>query len=493
MSWTTAITTIRRAGARRSSILLATASGACAVLAPASAEASGILSARFGADHGNPVGPNPFSIYFNPAAISAAKGTQLVIDASLVYRTARYDRPVSELSPSAALANANGGNGPDDTEKRANSGKAKLDNLIPLPFVGITSDFGTKNITAGLATYIPMGGQAAWSSNDGAVTPSTPGAVDGQQRWFNVSGRILSLYNTAAVAVSIPKAHLSIGVNGSLVMSQVHTVRARNPDGSDDTRTTLGGLKEGRALIDASGTNIAAGIGIYWEIVPEKIALGASYTIRPGFGEMRLGGTLKTQLATANPTSQDIDFTQEYPDVFRFGMSYAITDAFHLRGDVEYVTWSNFKRQCVVDPGGQCNIDERGDALPTKPGEPGVVQVVERRWKDAGGVRISASYFLSKPTELFGSLGVDTSSVPDETLDPSFIDATKYMGTVGVRQQIGSRFFLAGSYNHVYFVDTDTTGKNIFNKLNGVSKQPSAGGKYSQQFMFLNVNGTVVF
>lgn len=470
--------------------LVALGAALCASLVSPAANASGFLGARFGSDHGTPVGANPYSLYFNPAAIAAAKGTQISADAAVIYRLATYERPESALSPGSTASIR------DDAERTANTGQARVSNILALPFIGATSDLGTKNLHVGVASYIPFGGLANWDRDPTKdQNGRTPGAVDGPQRWFNISGRIISLYNTAAVAVTIPGTTLSFGVNGSYVLSEAHTVRARNADGSDDTRNPNGTQKEGRALIDVSGGHLAAALGVYWEPVPDKVFLGASYSIRPGLGEMRLKGTLRTQLGTVKDEgSQDVELVQTYPDVFRLGGAARVNDKLEVRADFEYVTWSNFQRQCLVQVGGACNLTSTGAEVTPPAGQSGqVIQNIDRGWHDAGGVRVGLGYQLTDHTEVFGSGGVDTSAVPLATLDPTFIDADKFLGVIGVKHKFGRSFALAGSYNHVYFLTENSEKKNRFQALEGVSRQPSAAGTYNQQFMFININGTVMF
>jgi long-chain fatty acid transport protein len=472
--------------------LALTAAGA-SMMTPSTAEAGGFLGARFGADHGTPVGKNPFSIYFNPAAIGATKGTQLSIDAAVIYRLASYERSAADLSPRVPL--------PQDSQaykdyQKSNTGKAEVKNILALPFAGITTDFGNDKlpIRAGFAVYIPFGGLASWERNTDFSNTNAPGGNDGPQRWFNISGRIISIYNTAALAVNIPQTRLSIGVNGSLVHHTVETARARNSNGSDDTSSADGTLLEGRALIDARGFNAAAAVGVYYEAIPDKLSFGASYTIRPSFGQMRLKGTLRTQFGQERRPNdtEDIELLQTYPDVYRIGTAYKVTDAIELRLDAEYVTWSNFKRQCLVNAGqdAKCNLYEDGSEVK---GNDKVIQVIERNWVDGFAVRLGVGYFLSEKTEIFGSALYDISAVPDANLDPTIIDANKIHWVAGVRQAITPKFALAGSFNHVYFFERDTTGKNVFYTRQGESKQPSAGGVYNQQFFYLNLNGTYTF
>src|SRR5262249_8347293 len=155
---------------------------------------------------------------------------------------------------------------------------------------GVATDFGgSKYLHGGFAVYIPYGGLASWKRNTDFDNSLAPGGNDGPQRWFNISGRILSIYSTAALAGTIPRARVSVGFNVSLIYHSLETVRARNPNGSDDTGTA-NQIIEGRSLIDASGVNASAALGVYWEPVAGKVKLGASYTVRPAFGPMRLSG-----------------------------------------------------------------------------------------------------------------------------------------------------------------------------------------------------------
>jgi long-chain fatty acid transport protein len=463
--------------------------------APSTAEASGFASGRFGADQGTPVAGNPFAVFFNPAAMSGTKGTQLTLDLSLVYRTGSYDRGSDALSP-------NNPNVDKTTQayadyQRANTGKNSFGNILTLPFLGVTSDLGTQNFRVGFASYTPFGGQADWSRNSNFSSSSAPGGNDGPQRWFNISGRIISLFNTVAVSYTIPEAHLSIGASGSLVFSQAHLVQARNADGSDDTSSVTGRLVEGRALIDVTSTNASAALGLLWEPLPDKLKIGASFTARPGFGQMRLKGTLDTQLGQGKQSPQaDVELLQTMPDIWRLGVAFRASEQIELRADIEYLTWSNFQRQCLVDQAqgagkSTCQLYDNGQPRPENTG--GVIQVLKRHWKDAYNIRAGLGYFLSDSTEIFGSVAIDTSAVPNSTFEPTFIDGFKLLGTVGVRQKFSKSFALGASYNHVYMLPVDTTGQSELNNLKANSKEPSSSGKYTQQLMFVNLNGTVFF
>ncbi|RYE92888.1 MAG: hypothetical protein EOO75_05645 [Myxococcales bacterium] len=475
---------------RRTPLTLAALLVGASLAAPSTAQASGFLGARFGADHGNPVGDNPFSIYFNPAALGAVKGTQLSLDAAVIYRIASYTRGSEALSP-GALAGQDPNSQAYQDYARANTGKGKVNNVLALPFAGVATDFGgSKLLHGGFAVYVPFGGLASWDRNSSFSNSLAPGGNYGPQRWFNISGSIISIYSTAALAITIPNTRLSIGFNASFAHHTLATVRARNTNGSDDTGTA-GQVLEGRSLIDASGNTISGALGIYYEAIPDKLKFGASFTSRPAFGQMRLNGTLRTQFGTSDSTT-DIELLQTYPDVWRLGASYRPIDKVELRLDGEYVTWSNFQRQCLVNAGSdaKCELYDNGRELP---GKDVVIQVIDRKWKDAFAVRFGAGYFYSDTTELFGSALYDSSAVPDGYLDPTFIDSDKIHWVLGARQHFTKKFALAGSLNHVWFFERDTTGKSEFSKRAADSKQPSASGVYTQHYVYLNLNGTYTF
>lgn len=442
------------------------------------------MTARFGADHGTPAQPNTFAIYFNPAALGGTKGTTITGDVAVLLRFAKYTRMRDALSPT------NENLRDDQRYVDANTGTANLTNLLALPFVGVNTDFGTKNLRAGYAAYIPFGGLATWDRVRGV--PGVPGSTDGVQRWHNISGQLLAIYNTFAVAYKIAPAKLTIGASISPVIHNIATVRARNGDGSDNT-VVDGHLKEGRSLIHATGLNLAASAGLYYEPT-DTLRFGLSYLSQPGFGQTRMSGELKTQLGDGQASKTNIDFLQEYPDVIRFGAAWRATERLELRGDFEFVRWSVFKRQCVVERGAECAVAADGRSESGR-----VVLNVPRNWDNAVGVRVGPGYWINEKLEAFGSLGLTTPAVPKETIDTATVDALRLYLTFGAKYDINKHWAIAGSYNHIYFLPVNTNGANDQNlsahpdASYDVSRSPSADGRYRSQIGFVNVNVAYTF
>lgn len=487
----------------RISSLTLIAAGLC--LGANTASASGFSVARFGGEHGHPASPNPTSVYYNPAGMALSKGTHILIDANLVGRFVNYNRPDSAASPSSYEGYA----------PEANAGDASLSNFIASPALFVTSDFGTDWIYGGLGLYFPFGGQARWDENsDLEGDPDTPGAVGGTQRWHTMDGTVRSMYVTGALAFKIKQAGLTLGFSGSAIKSEFDTIRARNPDGSDDL-VAGGQIKEGRAWLQVEGWQYGIAAGLTWDISklwdkPEELIFGASYTSQPNVtGGMRLKGQLQTVLSLNSPTVDDVELTQTLPDIVRFGFRYKPSSKYELRVFGDYQRWSLMQKQCITKPGAECDLTgedpslsrkEQREAIFDNPAGYGaevegsdVVQNIPRYWKDGGGVRVSASYWFIDPLETYFGLGYDSSAVPDETLDASLLDLEKMTVSVGAKWQAAKWFALAATATQVIYFTKNTTGKSIFNEVSGASKQPSASGVYSSFITIGNIYTEFMF
>jgi long-chain fatty acid transport protein len=477
---------VARARTTRRAIRFATFACASTVFALAAndAHASGFLYSKFGGDYGQPAIGSPYSVYFNPAAIGDAHGTQIVLDGMFAFRHATYDRPASALSPSI------GKSASEPVYAAANTGTATSNGIQGAPYFGVTTDFGGLPFFAGFASYVPEGGYAKFGKrtqwqND----PRGPGAYDGVQRWALVSGSQISWWNTLAAGVNIESIRLSIGGSISIVRDSLTSLIARNKDASDDLATSTGVPTEGRSLLDVSGTHLTASLGIFWKPMEDgKLRLGVSYTARQGFANARLKGSLQTQFGAGQNENQPADLLMTFPDIIRFGAAYRVAPKVDLRFDFEWVTWSNLKKQCIVVSGAPCSIATDGSENIDKSKGSQVLLNLDREWKDAFGARVGVGYFLDDDTELMGSLGIDTSAIPAAHLDATYIDAFKILASVGMRRRIAERWFVGGALTEMYMLSVDNSDSAVNNQLLIPSKSPSNGGSYTSSITFFDVN-----
>jgi long-chain fatty acid transport protein len=445
------------------------------------AHASGYLTARFGADHGNPAMANGYALYFNPVALGGTKGTTITGDLTLAIRWASYERSEYALSPTSVSRT-------DPAYVQANTGKASLLNALPLPFASIHTDFGSDHYRAGYAFYIPFGGAANWDRSGASANPTVAGAVDGPQRWHNISGVLLAMYNTFAVAYT--RGGWSLGVSVSPIIHSIETTRARNIDGSDDTSTSDGQLVEGRNFLKASGVNIGMAFGLYYEPEDKNFSLGLSYTSQPGFGETRMSGEVQQAFSNSPPGGTiKRDFVQSYPDIIRLGGVQKFGKKVELRSDLEYVRWRHFDKQCVVEPGTNC------DNATASPSPGNITLNIQRNWKDSIGLRAGPAWHASENLELFASGAITTPAVPKSTIDASTIDSVRFYGTLGGKYDFSQHFSLAASYNHIYFIPVTTDGassQQSYGKASA-SQAPKAEGTYKSQVGLINLNASYTF
>jgi long-subunit fatty acid transport protein len=454
------------------------------VLCARPAAASGLLNPFVCDPHGQPGLANVYAVDFNPAALGGLHGTNIVVDGALAVGYVAYDR-TTPLSPGSTntAASPNGA-----AYVATNTGKNTAQIAGFIPFLGASTDFGTKSFFAGVAAYAPFGGTIKWqSASRWAGSTAFPGAVDGPQRWQSVSVSDTSVATSLAFGARLLDERLSFGANVSLYSHQVQLNKAFNSDGSDDVTGPTGVLKEGRAYLNVAGLNVGASLGVYW--VPDadrRLRLGASYTSQPGFGTMRLPGTFQQRLGITPPGSTDVDLLQTYPDIVRLGAAYQLTEDLDLRLHGQFVRWSVFTDACLVHRGQPCNLNADGSAV--KQGQ--IIANDPAYFSDAWALHAGVGYWPRARAEMFFDLGLDSSAAPNDAQGRTLFDSFKVGGTVGLRYAVSRRIFLAGSYTEIYYLPVTVTSQG---QKKVPSAVPFANGSYASHLGFADANVALVF
>lgn len=458
------------------------------------ARASGFYVPRFGGEKGTPASGHLSTMYFNPAGLVLEGGTRFTVEGLFVQRRASYERPPEAIDHRIAAGVGEAGTPMEVVT--ANAGKATLHNPAAVPFLGVATTGSLRGwqVAAGLAFSVPFGGAAKWDKNEAFVgNESYPGAEDGVQRWATIEGTFRSLYFTAAGAVKVPRQPLSLGVAFNLVRSELSVIRARNGDGTDNLLTSKGERLEGRSLIAATDLTLALGAGVTWWPT-DTLLFGASYQSQPGFGEMSLTGTLTNKFAGNNdPDVSKVEVRQRLPDVVRAGLSYRPTSRIEVRASAEYVRWSVFERQCLIDvtePNRRCGFTENGAVADDKFG---IQANLERDFQDAVGGRLGVSYWPMSSLELLAGGGWDGNAVPDETLDAALMDMEKGFVNLGARLSLWQeRMIVSLTLSQWIYADRtlsprprDAQGQAI--TLEAPSRVPDGAGTYTQSIQLLDV------
>jgi len=455
----------------------------------APAAASGLLAVRFGGEHGHATTDDPTAIYFNPAGLSLLGGTRLMIDGTLAWRSFIYDRDPAGID-NILEDPAVGSGTPAGSGVAANSGRSSLFNVVGSPFFAIASDLGVENLGVGLGFFVPFGGSSSF--DQAAKSDEYPGAIDGPQRWWAIDGTLRALYFTAAGSYRFPKQRLSVGVGFNVILSQMSSIRARNSDGTDHL-VSDGTLLEGRALIDVSSLDVSVSAGIIWEPL-DHLFVGVSYQSQPNFGTSRMTGNttlilgaVPSSAVTATPS----EFFNAWPDVTRFSIRYTQPKEWEVRLFGEFARWSVLNEHCLLNT----SVDPRscrGDP------PPGKIVLVPRRWKDAFAIRAGASYWVSKPIELYFGAGYDGNAIPDSTVDPGLYDNDKYSLSFGGRFALMEDLLLSVTYTQILYPDRTvaprphlpgaTTGDLSSAGFTEPERDPDAAGLYKHAIGVLDVS-----
>ncbi|MCB9560629.1 MAG: outer membrane protein transport protein [Kofleriaceae bacterium] len=428
------------------------------------------MVARFGGEHGHAASDDVTSIYYNPAGLAFGHGNRAYLEGTLAYRTVDYNRDVDAID--------NPGTGTPDDGISANAGPAHLADTLVSPFVGAATDLGIRGLGLGFGVYAPFGGQADWDKNDAYAGNTTyPGAVDGTQRWANISGLQRSIYFTLGAAYATPEGKLAFGASLSAIRSQIDLVRARNATGTDDL------LGEGRSLLEASDLTVGFGLGVMYR-PDDKMTLGLSYQSRPGITKMSLDGTLTNRFGSGEVV-QDVSLQQKLPDIVRFAVEIEVAPKVNVLAAFDWQHWSVFDNQCLIDltdatPGCVFNSD---GSLDTGNGGSGVVVNLPRNWTNTHSLRGGLDYQASAKLDLAASITYDTNAVPDETIDPSLFDMNKIVAQGTADIDVTDMIGVSATLGHVFYSDRTTQPRAVAPAP--PSLNPDMAGTYAQSVSYL--------
>jgi len=440
--------------------------GFSCLLAASEAQASGFSVARFSGEHGHPTTSNATALYFNPAAMTQADGLRLLFDLNLAVRRVTYDRQ-------RAATDA-----PDPPDAvGANVGHASLVNPLFNPVLAASLKIG--NLSLGAGFFTPFGGSVSWKLRPEFAGSRYPGIVDGVTRFQSIEGEIISSQLSLGGALRVAGTGLSVGLSVNVMRSWINDVRGWSSGGNDVTH-------EGRSLLDVSGYSFGFAIGALYEVTPDVLWLGLSYQSRPNVsGGMRLHGSLENDIG--GPSGANVDVIYDLPDIIRWGVRYRPRSNTELRAFGDYTRFSAFKNQCAVVSGTACELTANG----AQSNGAQVLQNVPRDFRDSLGVRLGLSVWTSASFEFFSGLGIDSSAVPDSTMEPGLPDWASASFALGGRIALGTRVHAALSYTHFVFLPRDVQSRLA--DYSSPSKSPDASGHYSQQVGVGNANVEVRF
>jgi long-chain fatty acid transport protein len=438
------------------------------VSAISSVRASGFEAARFGGEHGHAAGATPFALYYNPGALALNSKLHAAVHLTLAVHGASFKRKESDTG--------------EEGSPGGNLGTARLRDVLASPALALNYRMG--DVTVGVGAFVPFAGQQNWDAN-GPSDASHRGLRDGVARWHLVAGGITSMYASAGAAYRYQPLRLSIGAAMNLNYNTLEITRALTLTGDDDLES------EGRSYLNVHGLSASLGLGTVWETLRDKLWIGLSYQMPPGFfAGTRLDGQLKNAFATTSAAATKISVYQALPDIVRFALRIRPAPSYELRLFGDYTRWSRFKNQCVVTRGASCELNADGSA---RAGYDPPLRNQVRRWRDTFGVHVGGSYYPTENVEALLGLAYDGSPIPLGTLDPSIIDGHNLSGTVGARVRLARRVGVYVAATEQTWLKRDSTGKSRLARYELPSRMPTAGGEYRQWAVVLNAMAEFYF
>jgi len=447
-------------------------------------------SPRFAGEHGHATATNTTALFYNPAALRLTRGNHIFLDDTVSLRFGSYTRPAAgpdDVAPGHAPVQDS-----QVTLTRfpgANDGEANGFTITQAPFVGVSSDFGTRFVTAAIGYYVPFEGTIRWGTNPAyAGNLEAQGAIDGVARWHSIE----TIHRTSALSVGIAfeirRAGLSLGVTGSALHTRFEYELARSVDGTDDLVDPAGFAKEGRRSISARGWHGGFTLGAVLDVAKRGVGfIGLAYTSQPNVaGGLRLEGTLRESLPYAAPTSREITVWQTLPDSLRLSIRVRPNERGEFRLSGEWTRWSVFDHQCVAE--GDVDDDPCGGAA-----DPAIVDWIPRAWTDAFAVRVGGSYWFRAPLEGFLGIGYESPAAPASTLDASAPALHTLSPAVGLRWQVIEAFAISTTWTERIGLARSTGGRSDLNERPLPQRRPSADGVYRHFTQLFNVYAELRF
>jgi long-subunit fatty acid transport protein len=419
-----------------------------------------------------PTSPSVASIYWNPAALGAVRGTQIMIAGTVRYSSTTVNRasidpttgkPGGSVSPGSATAN--------DVMQPVQWP------IGPGAFLGISSDLGGDRFTIGFATYMPYVEQIKFPVSPSGTEPTRYQALE------------LDLRNLALVpALSIRFwGNFRLGIAPGFLFSTGHLAFAEDTaldqgSGGNPRSPCNGGPCEdpaSAARLDVASGNglgdakfsVTVGAGIYYS--GPTFDVGVAYSSRPigssvpgveVAGEQstatlppnRGGGPVTCRPALAGqPTEASSgcifgDLSYRLPDVWIGGATW------HLRRGLEVMAMARWTRFHLHD-----RIDVRltGPTLEAS-GIPEHI-VLYRGFKDVWDVRGRVSYWWRERVRVGAQLRIETSAVDASAVNAAAVDGNKLEPMALAEVRVARRLWLAAGYG-ITFMGEVTASPSAF-------------------------------
>ncbi len=356
------------------------------------------------------------AVFYNPAGMTALKGTQIQGMAYYLSSHAKFKNKGTSLtvvSPGGPLTFPDSGSQPDGGDDSPfGGGYFKID----------INDW----VAFGLGMTVPFG----------LVT-------DYANRWVGRYHALRSEVKTIDINPSLAfriAEGLSIGVGASAQYVEAKLSRALflvNP-------TTGAQLPDGKAKVKGNDWSAGYNVGVMYEFGPNT-RFGVGFRSKV---EYKLKGDLKIRSLVRNAELKaKADLT--LPETVHIGIFHRFDDHWSVALGARWTNWSRFKELRVRSPG-----------LPD--------QVTKENWNDSWTANIGVNYDLNPAWSFRAGYAFDETPVPNSRLrTPRIPDNTRHWLTAGASYHYGEAISVDIAYAHIFVEDT-----RIDNTIDLVATKP---------------------
>jgi long-chain fatty acid transport protein len=303
-------------------------------------------------------------------------------DASAVYfNPAAMDAADSEVDVGGEFVTAPRSYTPIDAT--GTSGAAQKTTISsPVPSLGVITHFNNGDDIPSRVTF----GAGIWNTFGGSVSykPTGNPAIDASED--------VALEANAGLSLRVSD-RLALGATFRLGLGLFSTDATMNPFD---------------AHLSANGLGVGAGVGALFRPT-QDVRIGVAWR-SPMHITTEGNGTVNF---TGTPAPQQVRHTQNWPQTASLGIGWRAAPAVKLAAQVDWAQWSQLQ-QIVVE----------------FPASPGNNQTYREDWKDTWTVRAGGEYSLGTVAVRAGAY-VDTSAVPDRSIERQYYDLQKYGVSAG--------------------------------------------------------------
>jgi long-chain fatty acid transport protein len=425
--------------------------------------------------------------YWNPAGLAQMDKSDLSATLSI-------------LSPRPSYAPQLTYSGYDVGYKNGATRYPKDKDFLSPNFAGFVKINSLKNITAGVAFYVPYALGSEWDLFEpiyrDAVVPYPK--ID-----HKADLQIMDIHPTISKAFMENKLLAGFGVSflrGSITYRKTILSPTGLPRPHDNVAVD--------ATIEGTGWGYGANFGILYK-QSDKIQFGISGKTP---SKLSLEGTLKNSLyrffnpqlketlmaqaqthtdsmrlnylfpdvAEISSWKNDVDGSIKLPGDIGLGMSYKINEKLKVSCDLTYTFWARLDSIVIHVQGQQSPID------------PSLAKqvVVRTLWDNTIRLSLGGEYQLNEPLTLRAGFYYDPSPIPDNTFSPLIPDVgTKYSGNLGATYKLRGGWDASYTVEYVQFAKRDITTHSSTMTPSGIAYDNYTGA-YKEYFVanFLSVN-----